>query len=38
MLGLAAGLLDKAEAEGDMKRGREVHQLDLGYRFSLSPP
>jgi 2-polyprenyl-6-methoxyphenol hydroxylase-like FAD-dependent oxidoreductase len=33
MLGLAAGLLDKAR-QGDMKRGREVHQLDLGYRFS----
>jgi 2-polyprenyl-6-methoxyphenol hydroxylase-like FAD-dependent oxidoreductase len=33
MLGLATGLLDKAR-QGDMKRGREVHQLDLGYRFS----
>ncbi|SFI91195.1 FAD-dependent oxidoreductase [Caulobacter sp. UNC279MFTsu5.1] len=33
MLGLAAGLLDKAR-RGDVKRGREVHQLDLGYRFS----
>jgi 2-polyprenyl-6-methoxyphenol hydroxylase-like FAD-dependent oxidoreductase len=33
MLGLATGLLDKAK-QGDMKRGREVHQLDLGYRFS----
>ncbi|TCS10215.1 FAD-dependent oxidoreductase [Caulobacter sp. BK020] len=33
MLGLATGLLDKAKT-GDMKRGREVHQLDLGYRFS----
>ncbi len=33
MLGLAAGLLDKAR-HGDMRRGREVHQLDLGYRGS----
>jgi hypothetical protein len=33
MLGLATGLLDKAK-QGDMKRGREVHQLDLNYRFS----
>jgi hypothetical protein len=33
MLGLASGLLDKAK-QGDMKRGPEVHQLDLGYRFS----
>lgn len=33
MLGLATGLLDKAR-QGDMKRGREVHQMDLGYRFS----
>jgi 2-polyprenyl-6-methoxyphenol hydroxylase-like FAD-dependent oxidoreductase len=33
MLGLAAGLLEKAK-QGDMKRGREVHQLDLGYPFS----
>ncbi|MFT8645497.1 MAG: FAD-dependent monooxygenase, partial [Gluconacetobacter sp.] len=30
MLGLAAGLLEKAR-QGDMRRGREVHQLDLGY-------
>ncbi|MBO9560503.1 MAG: FAD-dependent oxidoreductase [Caulobacter sp.] len=37
MLGLATGLLDKAK-QGEMKRGREVHQMDLGYRFSsLSP-
>ncbi|KRA69670.1 2-polyprenyl-6-methoxyphenol hydroxylase [Caulobacter sp. Root656] len=33
MLGLATDLLDKAQ-RGDMKRGREVHQLDLGYRLS----
>jgi 2-polyprenyl-6-methoxyphenol hydroxylase-like FAD-dependent oxidoreductase len=33
MLGLATDLLDKAR-RGDMKRGREVHQLDLGYRSS----
>jgi hypothetical protein len=33
MLGLATDLLDKAR-QGDMKRGREVHQLDLGYRLS----
>ena len=31
MLGLATGLLDKAK-HGDMRRGREVQQLDLGYR------
>lgn len=31
MLGLATGLLEKAR-QGDMRRGREVHQLDLGYR------
>jgi 2-polyprenyl-6-methoxyphenol hydroxylase-like FAD-dependent oxidoreductase len=30
MLGLAAKLLDAAK-RGDMRRGREVHQLDLGY-------
>lgn len=30
MLGLATGLLD-AVKRGDMRRGREVHQLDLGY-------
>ena len=31
MLGLATGLLDKAK-HGDLRRGREVQQLDLGYR------
>lgn len=30
MLGLATGLLEKAK-QGDMRRGREVHQLDLAY-------
>jgi len=30
MLGLATKLLDAAK-RGDMRRGREVHQLDLGY-------
>lgn len=30
MLGLAAGLLD-AMQRGEMRRGRDVHQLDLGY-------
>ena len=30
MLGLATDLLEKAK-QGDMRRGREVHQLDLGY-------
>jgi 2-polyprenyl-6-methoxyphenol hydroxylase-like FAD-dependent oxidoreductase len=30
MLGLATKLLDAAR-QGDMRRGREVHQLDLGY-------
>ncbi|SFN85541.1 FAD-dependent oxidoreductase [Sphingomonas sp. OK281] len=33
MLGLATGLLDKAK-HGDMRRGRDVRQLDLGYRGS----
>lgn len=33
MLGLATGLLEKAK-QGDMRRGRETHQLDLGYRSS----
>lgn len=33
MLGLSAGLLEAAKA-GSMRRGREVHQLDLGYRDS----
>jgi 2-polyprenyl-6-methoxyphenol hydroxylase-like FAD-dependent oxidoreductase len=40
MLGLATDLLKKAQA-GDMRRGREVHQLDLGYpgsSLSLSRP
>jgi 2-polyprenyl-6-methoxyphenol hydroxylase-like FAD-dependent oxidoreductase len=30
MLGLATTLLDRAK-RGDIRRGREVHQLDLGY-------
>lgn len=30
MLGLATNLLDRMK-QGEMKRGREVHQLDLGY-------
>ncbi|SCY89912.1 FAD-dependent oxidoreductase [Rhizobium sp. NFACC06-2] len=30
MLGLATGLLD-AMKRGEMRRGREVHQLDIGY-------
>jgi 2-polyprenyl-6-methoxyphenol hydroxylase-like FAD-dependent oxidoreductase len=33
MLGLASGLLEKAQ-QGDMRRGRDVHQLDLGYTGS----
>lgn len=33
MLGLATKLLD-AHQRGDMRRGREVHQLDIGYRES----
>ncbi|HWA90729.1 MAG TPA: FAD-dependent oxidoreductase [Rhizomicrobium sp.] len=33
MLGLSTKLLDAAKA-GSMKRGREVHQLDLGYPWS----
>jgi 2-polyprenyl-6-methoxyphenol hydroxylase-like FAD-dependent oxidoreductase len=33
MLGLATKLLD-AQKKGDMRRGREVHQLDLGYPSS----
>lgn len=33
MLGLATRLLDDAQ-RGDNQRGREVHQLDLGYRES----
>ncbi len=34
MLGLTTALLDKAQ-QGEMKRGREVHQLDLAYPSSL---
>lgn len=33
MLGLASKLLDAAK-QGDMRRGREVHQLDIGYAGS----
>lgn len=33
MLGLSTDLLEKAK-QGDMRRGREVHQLDLGYATS----
>ncbi|MFK0161851.1 FAD-dependent oxidoreductase [Rhizobium sp. NPDC090279] len=33
MLGLATKLLD-AQKQGDMRRGREVHQLDIGYPSS----
>ncbi|HTT75728.1 MAG TPA: FAD-dependent oxidoreductase [Candidatus Binataceae bacterium] len=33
MLGLATKLL-QAEARGEMRRGREVHQLDIGYPHS----
>jgi 2-polyprenyl-6-methoxyphenol hydroxylase-like FAD-dependent oxidoreductase len=33
MLGLSTDLLEKAK-QGDMRRGREVHQLDLGYADS----
>jgi 2-polyprenyl-6-methoxyphenol hydroxylase-like FAD-dependent oxidoreductase len=33
MLGLATKLLDAAR-HGDLRRGREVHQLDLGYETS----
>lgn len=33
MLGLASGLLEKAK-RGGMQRGREVRQLDVGYRGS----
>ncbi|WP_426138932.1 FAD-dependent oxidoreductase [Pseudomonas sp. DWP3-1-2] len=33
MLGLATRLLE-ALKQGDMRRGREVHQLDIGYRDS----
>ena len=33
VLGLSTDLLERAK-RGDMRRGREVHQLDLGYRAS----
>lgn len=33
MLGLATNLLERAK-QGDMRRGREVHQLELSYRDS----
>ncbi|MFS3135740.1 FAD-dependent oxidoreductase [Gluconacetobacter sacchari] len=33
MLGLSTHLLERAR-QGEMRRGREVHQLDLGYRGS----
>ncbi len=33
VLGLSANLLDAAK-RGDLRRGREVHQLDIGYRGS----
>ncbi|HEY1836294.1 MAG TPA: FAD-dependent oxidoreductase [Rhizomicrobium sp.] len=41
VLGLSTKLLDAARQRGDMQRGRENHQLDLGYRdsaLSLVPP
>jgi 2-polyprenyl-6-methoxyphenol hydroxylase-like FAD-dependent oxidoreductase len=34
MLGLASKLLNAAKESGDMRRGRETQQLDLGYRDS----
>ncbi|MBB2203322.1 FAD-dependent oxidoreductase [Gluconacetobacter tumulisoli] len=34
MLGLATDLLEKAK-QGDMRRGRDVHQMDLAYPSSL---
>lgn len=34
MLGLASRLLDAARQQGDLRRGRETQQLDLGYRTS----
>ncbi|MFT4185450.1 MAG: FAD-dependent oxidoreductase [Rhizobium sp.] len=37
MLGLATKLLD-AQKQGDMRRGREVRQLDIGYRKSSLAP
>jgi 2-polyprenyl-6-methoxyphenol hydroxylase-like FAD-dependent oxidoreductase len=41
MLGLSTKLLEAARARGDMRRGRETHQLDLGYpesSLSLNSP
>ncbi|WP_167761345.1 FAD-dependent oxidoreductase [Duganella callida] len=34
MLGLSTRLLDAARQRGDLRRGRETQQLDLGYRNS----
>lgn len=34
MLGLSARLLEAARTRGDLRRGRETRQLDLGYRAS----
>jgi 2-polyprenyl-6-methoxyphenol hydroxylase-like FAD-dependent oxidoreductase len=34
MLGMATSLLKAAHERGDMRRGRETHQLDLGYEGS----
>ena len=34
MLGLSTRLLEAARKRGAMRRGRETHQLDLGYRDS----
>jgi len=34
MLGLASKLLDAARQHGDLRRGRETQQLDLGYQSS----
>src|ERR1700691_3428199 len=41
MLGLSTKLLQAAKERGDMRRGREAHQLDLGYpesSLSLNQP
>ncbi|WP_425149431.1 FAD-dependent oxidoreductase [Candidatus Binatus sp.] len=41
MLGLSTKLLQAAKQRGDMRRGRETHQLDLGYpdsSLSLNQP
>jgi 2-polyprenyl-6-methoxyphenol hydroxylase-like FAD-dependent oxidoreductase len=35
MLGLSARLLDAMRERGDVRRGREAQQLDLGYRSSV---